>query len=129
MDHRFESYCVGVVDGDTLDLVAVDETELDFIEDINLYLEHELRVRLDGVDTAEIHNVDHDSDEYKTGLEHKAFVRNWLYEADVDYIGKHPIIVETEKRGKFNRHIATVERKSDGSILNEDLLDEFDVAY
>lgn len=107
-----------VVDGDTLDL----RIDLGF----GVVLSgDEARVRLGGVDTAEISGVDRESDEFAQGQRHKAFVEEWVAGAgDPEW----PLFVETAKddqRGKYGRWLATVERRRDGAVLNDALVEEF----
>ena len=118
MIYEYQARLDRVIDGDTLDL----QVDLGF--DVSL----DLRVRLSGIDTAEIHFVSKDSDEYQAGMEQKAFVEDWLTAAcegvDDD---EWPLLIETEKdrRGKYGRYLCTVIRYSDGETLNDALLDEF----
>ena len=107
-----------VVDGDTLDL------EIDLGFGITLTGD-EARVRLLGIDTAEIFGSPEGSDEYEAGQEHKAFVQQWVDGAGDE---EWPVFVETRKddeRGKYGRWLATLHRRSDETVLNEDLIDEF----
>lgn len=105
----------GVVDGDTLDLVI----DLGF----NTLRPH--RVRLRGVDTAEIFGVPKDSDEYQQGIEQKRYVQEWIETAleSPDW----PLAVHTyrDKSGKYGRYVVRVIRRCDGKILNIDLADEY----
>jgi len=78
-----------VVDGDTLDISA----------DLGFDTYKIIRVRLKGVDTAEIFGVERDSDGYKRGMKQKRFVEDFL---KVD--GDWPItFVSMEREGKFGR--------------------------
>lgn len=101
-----------VVDGDTLDLLV----------DTGFFQRYAPRVRLRGVDTAEIYGVDKDSTEYEDGIRHKEFVEAWIDDAGS---AEWPFVVVTRKTGKYGRWIATLERKSDGDVLNEALIVEF----
>ena len=107
-----------VVDGDTLDLV------IDLGFGINLSGD-EARVRLLDIDTAETYGVRKESDEYRTGQEHKAFVEEWVSQAgNIEW----PFYVETRKddeRGKYGRWLAVIIRRQDGNVLNEDLVRKF----
>ena len=107
-----------VVDGDTLDL----QIDLGF----GIFLTgDEARVRLLDIDTAEIHGVAKDSDEYRAGTQHKSFVETWVEQSGD---GDWPFLVETRKddeRGKYGRWLATIIRRHDGHILNDDLVAEF----
>lgn len=107
-----------VVDGDTIDL------EIDRGFGITLTGD-EARVRLLGIDTAEIFGSAEGSDEYVAGQEHKTFVEEWVEDAGDE---EWPVFVETRKddeRGKYGRWLATLHRRNDGSVLNDDLVAEF----
>ena len=105
-----------VVDGDTID-VYVDHGFRNYSG---------VRTRLLGVDTHEIHNTSRDSEEYKKGKAEQQFVIDWCVEAEVNHDGRYPFVLHTEKAsGKYGRWLALVERKHDGEILNERLVDEF----
>ena len=107
-----------VVDGDTLDL----SIDLGFGV---ILTGDEARVRLRGVNTAEIFGTAKDSDEYAKGQRHKEFVEEWVAdEADTEW----PFFIKTGKddeRGKYGRWLATITRRTDGANLNEDLIEEF----
>lgn len=107
-----------VVDGDTLDL----KIDLGFGV---LLTGDEARVRLRGVDTAEIYGVPEDSEEYAAGQRQKAFVEEWVARAEER---AWPFLVQTwkdDERGKYGRWLAVIERREDGAVLNDDLVDEF----
>lgn len=104
-----------VVDGDTLDILI----------DLGFYSRLEARVRLAGLDTAEIYGVKHESDEYEEGMVHKRFVEDWV-DAAPDQDWPWPFVVRTEKQtGKYGRWIGELERKADDEVLNQTLLAEF----
>lgn len=106
-----------VVDGDTLYARL----------DLGFYVERVTEVRLDGVDTAEIHGVSHESDEYKRGQAHMEFVEQWLDAAHERYDGDWPLVVTTapQDTGKYGRWIADIRRAHDDHDLREDLADAF----
>lgn len=113
---RLDDTRTGVVDGDTIDLRV----------DLGFYTDRRIRVRLQGVDTAEIFGVGKDSEEYAAGTEHKQFVTEWLATARTQHDGAWPLVVVTETRtGKYGRWVGTIERKADGAVLNEDLIVEY----
>jgi micrococcal nuclease len=114
--YEYQAKLVEVVDGDTQDVVV----------DLGFHLQRQIRLRLLGVDTHETYGVDHDSEEYRRGKEETEFVAAWLDEAATQYDGEWPLIVRTEKKGKYGRYLATIERRSDGTILNETLRRQFD---
>jgi len=90
-----------------------------------------VRIRLYGIDTAEIHSVSHDSAEYKRGIEHKKFVSDWLFDNAVDYRGTFPFRIATKSTGKYGRYLANLQSKQSGDILSESLIAEFgdDICY
>lgn len=107
-----------VVDGDTLDLVI----DLGFGV---ILTGDEARVRLLDIDTAEIFGAAEGSEEYVAGQQHKAFVEAWVAQAGEQ---EWPVFIETEKddeRGKYGRWLAVINRRTDGAVLNDDLVAEF----
>lgn len=124
--YEYQAQCITVVDGDTIDVVV----------DLGFHLRREIRLRLVDVDTHETYGVSKDSEEYRRGKEEAAFVKDWLAEAAAALENKGesgsereyewPLRIRTEKAGKYGRYIATVERKADGEILNDALLETFD---
>ena len=114
--YEYQARCVEVVDGDTQDVVV----------DLGFHLTRQIRLRLLGVDTHETYGVDHDSEEYRRGTRETEFVREWLEAAAEAYDGEWPLIVRTEKKGKYGRYLATIERRADGAVLNATLRREFD---
>lgn len=100
-----------VVDGDTLKL-TVDKG----FNDRKL-----LTLRVADVDTHEIHGVSYDSEEYEMGMMETAFVESWIPEEP-----EWPLIVKTQKKGKYGRWLGKVTRKSDGEELHKALFDRFD---
>lgn len=110
--YEYRARCVEVVDGDTLDVVV----------DLGFHIERQIRLRLQGVDTHETYGVSHDSEEYRRGVREAEYVEAWIAEGNGDW----PIIVRTEKTGKYGRYLAEVERQSDGAVLNESLREMFD---
>lgn len=111
--YEYKARPVNVVDGVTIDVVV----------DLGFHIHRQIRLRLAGLDTHETYGVDHDNEEYQRGAEEAAFVREWF---PID-AGEWPVLVRTEKKGKYGRYLATVERRSDDAVLNDDLRDEFDL--
>lgn len=109
---------VGVVDGDTLDLML----------DLGLSTHATVRVRLAGVDTAEKYGQPAESEEYREAVKQSAFVRNWLIEAarHPDAMADWPLTVATTKdeTGKYGRLLATV-NDADGVNLNASITTEY----
>jgi len=105
--YEYRAELLRVVDGDTIDVNV----------DLGFNITREIRLRLLGVDTHETYGVSHDSKEYQRGIEETKFVAEWLPDE---------FIIRTEKKGKYGRYLAEIERP-DGEILNNRLLQEFDV--
>lgn len=102
---------LGVVDGDTIDLV-IDRGFKDRTIDT---------VRLYGVDTAEIHNTEHGSDEYELGMEQKRFVQRWF---EIDSDEEFPFRLHTyEQEGSFGRWLGDI--SLNGNYLSEAILEEW----
>lgn len=110
--YEYRARPVDVIDGDTIDVTI----------DLGFSTYRRTRLRLKGLDTAEIYGTDEDSDEYEEGQRHAAFVREWLPRS-----GRWPLVVRTQKQGKYGRYIAEVERREDGNVLNDALRRQFDV--
>lgn len=115
---RYQARPTHIVDGDTLDVTV----------DLGFKTRRDMRLRLTGIDTAEIFGVKKESDEYQNGIAHKSYVEEWLEQAAEEWDGEWPVIVDTDKdeKGKYGRYVAEVVRRSDGARLTEDLLAEFD---
>lgn len=111
--YEYRARTVDVVDGDTMDVIV----------DLGFHMHRQIQLRLKGVDTHETYGVSTESEEYKRGKREKEFTRQWL---PMGTEGEWPLRVQTEKKGKYGRYIATVERQSDGEVLNQQLLQKFD---
>lgn len=103
-----------VVDGDTLDVVV----------DLGFNVRRTVRVRLVDVDTAEIHTVPEDSDEYARGQKHAQYVREWVAAADgIEW----PLRMTTRKEpGVYGRYVADVVRRDTDASLTAALHGQFD---
>lgn len=113
---KFNARHGDVIDGDTIDITF----------DLGFDISMDERIRLASVDTAEIHFVSHDSEEYHKGVKHHEFVIKWLSDAaDTGY--DWPLIVESVEyqRGSYGRVLANVYRKLDGEQLADALINEF----
>lgn len=118
--YEYQARCINVVDGDTIDVII----------DMGFNIRREIRLRIANIDTHEISFVDHDSEEYKQGKIEAKFVEDWFNDAQDNFDGDWPLLVRTEKKGKYGRYIAYVERKDTTAELSETILDTFDdVAY
>jgi len=100
-----------VIDGDTI-VVLIDRG----FEDRSVR-----KVRLYGVDTAEVHNTAEDSPEYQRGKNQEFFVSRWL---EIDSDEDFPFALITyEREGNFGRWLGDIELK--GNSLSEAILDEW----
>lgn len=108
-----------VVDGDTIDVRV----------DMGFSTERIIRIRLAGVDTAEIYGVSKDSDEYQRGKRHATYVSEFIEQARAEWDGEWPILLSTEKdtTGKYGRYLGRLVRRSDSAVLNQQLREEFDL--
>lgn len=113
----FQASVLNVVDGDTLDMRV----------DLGFRTVKDVRVRLSGVDTAEIYGVDEDSPEHERGMKQTRFVKDWLQEHRTVRVTRHwPFVLDTETdTGKYGRWPGRVIAKDDGSVLNEELIDQW----
>lgn len=113
---------LGVVDGDTVDLVA----------DVGFHFRAAPRVRLEFVDTREVHGVSHDSEEYERGMLHSEATHEWLRESLVaankseDDIYWPWLVHTVGATWKFGRWPAAIRRRDTGELLSEHLLEQFD---
>ncbi|RLG24025.1 hypothetical protein DRN76_04585 [Methanosarcinales archaeon] len=106
--YRYRAKLGRVVDGDTMDVVI----------DLGFYVELRERVRLAGINTPEIYRVTKDSEEYKKGMEAKEYVEKRLNE------NGNELIIETKKRGKWRRWLATIYLNDSSKTLNEELVEK-----
>jgi len=115
-EHRwqFPARCTRVVDGDTIELIV----------DLGFDTRRSVTARLVGVNTHEIHGVTTESAEYQRGITEKEFVTEWVDDANEP--ADWPLYVYSDRRGKFGRSLARIERRTDGRILNDDILEAFD---
>lgn len=106
-----------IVDGDTVDITV----------DFGFRTSHDVRVRLDGVNTAETHNTARDSEEFQQGMIHETFVRKWFEIGEDESIRRWPfgVLTEKDKTGKYGRYVAKIVRYSDGNVLNDDIIEAF----
>lgn len=95
-----------VVDGDTIDLKV----------DLGFRTYKEVRVRLEGVDTAEIYGVPKGSTEYKKGMEQKQYAMAYLS----NHEGEWPLhFVSKEESGKYGRWIGDIRAPDQNKTLAE----------
>lgn len=92
----YRAQLLEVIDGDTAD----------FLVDLGFNTVKEIRVRPIEIDTAEIHGVSHDSNEYELGMEQKEFVQDLL---TVDSDDEFPLIFRSEgETGVYGRWLGDV---------------------
>lgn len=108
----YRAQLVEVVDGDTFDLRL----------DLGFRTYKKIRVRLLGVDTAEIFGVEKESTEYKRGMEHKRFVKDFLT-ATPDDEGWPLTFVSAEESGKYGRWLGDV--RVDDELLSDALIESW----
>lgn len=104
----YKASVVKIIDGDTLDVDI----------DLGFDIWHAIRIRLNGIDTAEIRSSN--IEEKESGLKAKEFVKNWL-----DSHG-YKILIQTkrDKTEKYGRILAEVYCASGFDNLNADLITE-----
>ncbi len=116
--YRYDARCVRVVDGDTMDLDV----------DLGFYVTHRIRVRLLGIDTPELRSSD--PSERDRARDASLVAANWLARGELISDGRggwrpldvsRPLVVETEKTGKFGRWLARIWREGDDVDLAEHL--------
>lgn len=100
----YEAKCVRVVDGDSIDILL----------DLGVNVFKKVRVRLYGVDTPETFGVKRSSQEYKNGMESKAFTKS--------FVTNKKLVVHTikDKTGKYGRLLAEI--YVDDVCLNDELV-------
>ena len=108
--YTYAARAVHIVDGDTCDLM------LDLGCDVHL----KIRVRLYGLNAAEIHGVAKDSEEYQRGMKAKNFLEQMITNRD--------LIIKTHKdrKGKYGRYLAEIWLREDylnKPSINQQLLE------
>lgn len=108
-----------VIDGDTYDL----RLDLGF----RTYVKK--RVRMVGIDTAEIYFVSSDSEEYKKGIEQKEYVQEWFRMVPKIKNSDFPLLVSTAKdTGKYGRWPALIRSRKEhpsGLALRKLIVEEY----
>lgn len=109
----FRARCLGVVDGDTIDVRL----------DLGLHSYRVERLRLAGVNCPEMHGAERDN-----GIVARAYTVAWVVEGqggaalDRDDPRDFPLLVQTYKADAFGRYLALVWRLYDNHCLGDDLL-------
>lgn len=105
-----------IVDGDTLDVVI----------DLGFEIRHTARIRLKGIDTAEIYGVPKESDEYQTGMKHKSVVDSFVERGQSNSLDSPFQLYSHEyERGKYGRVIGDIYSTNTDLWLGEKLRHEF----
>jgi len=103
----YQAKVLNVIDGDTLDLLV----------DLGFNVHHQIRVRLNGLNTPESRTSD--IREKELGLKAKSFTSDW--------VARHPVVhvsTSKDKKEKFGRILALVySDDTKTACLNEDLID------
>lgn len=110
----FQARLGRIVDGDTVDMVA----------DLGFRAQKKVRVRVKGIDTAEIYGVKEGSEEHDAGLKHLEFAQMWFDECagEQDW----PFVLRTERdTGKYGRWPGRIESKLLGRTYKKDVTDRF----
>jgi|APHM01.1.fsa_nt_gi hypothetical protein len=102
-----------VVDGDTVDLEV----------DLGFRTYKSIRVRLPGIDTAEMWGVERSTERYKTALKQHKFVEEQLKPETTEEW--HLVFKSSGESGKYGRWIGDVKKKGDEEFLSEKLVDEW----
>lgn len=91
--YEYRARIINIVDGDTLDVEI----------DLGFKIKFTERIRLEGINTPEIHGVKKDSEEYAAGMKAKERVEK--------LVSQYPyctIITNKDKKGKYGRYIANI---------------------
>lgn len=116
LDPHRSPHSEGVVDGDTYDLIV----------DTGFFTQRRIRVRAIGIDTNEIYGPSTEA-EYNIGIEQRDFVKDWFATARESWVEDNwPVVVQTEQsQGAYGRWLADIQRRSDGSVLREEIVEEW----
>lgn len=106
--YRYNAKLNRVVDGDTIVLDV----------DLGFDITHKITVRLNDIDTNEVHGVKKDSEEYAKGIEQSNFVKNLLNE------NTKLVFHSLNYNGKYGRVIGDIHIEGVG-MLTEALKKEF----
>lgn len=110
----------GIIDGDTLDVTC----------DLGFQTRRDARIRLYGVNTAEIYGRSSDSEEYKRGIIHRDFVAEWTRKRTDAAAGverEFPFLLLSKKAiGIYGRYTADLIDRETGESLVDALIQEFD---
>lgn len=105
--YEYSATLARVVDGDTLEVII----------DVGFKITTKQRLRLAYIDTPEIFGTDHESEEYKKGIE----ARNYVERRLADNQGK--MRIETYKAPeKFGRYLSIIRLEDSDISLNDELV-------
>lgn len=107
-EYRYLAEVDRVVDGDTVDATI----------DLGFSIRVSKRLRLAGLNAPEIRRGSRASEKYKKGFEAKAYVERRLEE------NGHQMLVETGRRCRWGRWIATIFLPDSEKSLNEELIEK-----
>lgn len=105
-----------VVDGDTVDMTV----------DLGFRCSREIRLRLFGIDTAEIYGATEGSEEFNRGQMHKAFVTGWfrVHTTADDWPFQAYTLKQTGKYGRYLADIVTQDGDSLVAAIHEEFGDD-----
>jgi len=104
LDYQYNAQVTNVVDGDTFDVIIDLGFEIQTIE----------RIRTRDIDTAEIHFIPTDSEEYKRGVRQTEAFEKWVNESEKGYDGEWPFYFYSfeYRRGAYGRVIGDIWSKA-----------------
>jgi len=106
--YRYRAEASRVVDGDTIDAVI----------DLGFHIKITERLRFEGLNAPQIHGVPHTSPEFKKGIEARTYVERRLAQ------NGNQMVVETGRRGRWRRWVATIYLADSQKSLNEELIEK-----
>ena len=109
LSNVFECQLMNLIDGDTMDL----KVNLGF----NIFIN--IRCRLKDVDTPEIHNTKHTSEEWSKGFRAKQLVAQYLYGEE------NSLYVQAEHKGIHGRWLGEIWRNVGEDSLNDFLIENY----
>lgn len=103
MDYRYKAFVNKIIDGDTIDVRV----------DLGFSIFVDMRLRLNGIDTNELHSVD--LEKRAKAIEARLHVADRILNKDVELV--------TYKEDKYGRYLADV-YYGENVLLNEELVDK-----
>lgn len=114
-NYTYNAKVVEVVDGDTIDV----EIDLGFETRITT------RLRVAGVNTAEVYGVDKESTEYALGAAHQAETETFVENGRETYQWPFYLYSREYERGKYGRIIGSLYSKEQDEWLRRSLINTF----